>query len=175
MTGYLMRMGGKTLDDRMQGKPMIACGVFPDQLTAEPAVLDLLNAGFKADSISVSMVDAAEARRLAEKRGVTATTGATTVPAGIPPETVQTYRDRMAKGGALISVACGNQCDKAMEILNRHGAEMTTCALQEIGTPPIILHEPDQYASMEHTPQPGEPVGKPGEFEPEFHRDDLQS
>ena len=159
----------------MQGKPMIACGVFPDQLTAEPTVVDLLNEGFKADSIMVSMVDAAEARRLAEKRGITANTGATTVPAGINQETAKTYQDRLAKGGVLLSIACGDQCDKAMDIMNKHGSEMTACALEEIGAPPRILHEPDQYASMEHMPQPGEPLGKPGEFQPEFHRDDLKS
>src|SRR5690242_8865097 len=120
---------------------MTACGIFPDEVAADRAVVELLNAGFREDSIGVSMVDVERAQRLAENRGIKVTSHTQAIPAGTPPATAAGYQDRLANSGVLITVACGDQCQKAMDIINQNGAEMTACAtMPEVGAPPVIIH-----------------------------------
>lgn len=103
---------------------------------------------------------------------------------GIPEREARAYEDRVKAGGVLVSVRCDGQCDRAMELLQEHGAEMAACTPEGYtpagyepqqtyeGRP--VVHEPDQAAEFEHLPQEWEKPDRPEDFVPEseYRRDE---
>lgn len=154
---------------------MVACGVFVDRLAAERVVVDLLNAGLDGNQMIVSMREPEEARKMAMEKGIKAGTEGLVTPPAVPEDKARAYQERVEKGGVLLAVSCGDQCDSVMGIMTKDGAEMGVCVPTAEGVPPRHFHDPDQAAEMEHMHQPWEPPDQPGQFRPEFRRDDQGS